>query len=189
MPPRRRPVPAACRSVSITAAALVAALLLAGCSSSTSATATSSSPAAITSATTRSAETFDAAPSVAAPSVPGSAGDATITSTSSAGDKTPAEPAECASIAQKYGAIISATLPILQGKTGPAPFDADGLAKAVDASTMGTIPAELEPDFATFKNAAQQLVGKDLSAAAEVINGAEITKATSNIDQFLSDHC
>ena len=108
---------------------------------------------------------------------------------SAGGDKVPAEPAECASIAQKYGAVINAILPVLQGKTGSTPFDADQLAQALKASTMGTIPAELNSDFTAFASAAAQLRGKDLTAAAGVLNGPDITAATDHIDKFLSDHC
>jgi hypothetical protein len=78
---------------------------------------------------------------------------------------------------------------VLQGQTGSTPFDADQLVTAVDADTMGTIPAQLNPDFSAFKTAAVQLRGKDLTAAAALLNGPDITKATSDIEKFLSDHC
>lgn len=95
----------------------------------------------------------------------------------------------CASVAQKWGAVTNAIIPILQGTTGPTPFDADKLSTALAAKTMGVIPAELDPDFAALTTAAQQLKGKDMTAASAAFNGPELTKATGDIDKYLSDHC
>ena len=182
MSPRRRLVPA------LLAGAATAAVLLAGCSSSGGTTAsaatgsaTSSAPAAATSSA------GGAADPAAAKSSAGGATDP-VTGTSP-GSKVFAEPTECGSIAQKYGSISSAMLPVLQGKTGPTPFDADQMVQAVSADIMGTIPAELTPDFAAFGTAAEQLRGKDLTAAAALLNGPQVSKATANIEKFLSDHC
>lgn len=202
MSPRRRPTP------SLFAVAAAAALLLAGCSTGTSGTATSSpAPVAGTSATAAAASPTAApvsstgAGSIATDSstaagqtmtsAPASTSESTPVSTSGSagGHLAPAEPAQCASATQVYGAIVNATLPILQGKTGPEPFDADQLTKALNVSTVGTLPAELAPDFAAFKTAADKLKGKDLTAAADLLNGPEITKASTDIDKFLSDHC
>lgn len=168
MSPRRRPVPAALAATVV---------FLAGCSSSSTGTA---APAATTPAPTGSVE-------VAASPAPTASTVSRVTSTS--GSKVFAEPTECGSIAQKYGSISSAMMPVLQGKTAPTPFDADTLVQAVDAGTMGTIPAEVAPDFAAFKSAAEQLRGKDLTAAATVFNGPEMSTAAAHIEKFLSDHC
>ena len=207
MSSRRRPIP------SVLIAAVAAALLLAGCSSSTGGSATSggSTPPATTSATTPAQtpsstvadpaeSTTSAASTSGGASVPGSADASAGTSpadsspsadsSSSAGGKQePADPATCASVAQVYGAIINATLPILQGKTGPEPFDAQALSDALKIKTMGTLPPELAPDFAAYQSAAEQLRGKDLSAAAALLNGPELTKASGDIDKYTSDRC
>ncbi len=162
-------------------AATTAALLLGGCSSGSGATA---APAATTATATSTPSSDNAAESAA--------GDDTSAATateSTEGSKVFAEPAECASIAQTYGAVVSAMLPVLQGKTGSTPFDAEGLGRAVKGNTMGTIPKDLTPDFATFTAAAEQLRGKDLTAAAAVLNGPEVTEASNHINKFLSDHC
>lgn len=97
--------------------------------------------------------------------------------------------AQCASVASTYGGVVNAILPVLQEKTGPTPFDAEALSQATKVDTMANVPAELTPDFAAYTAAAEQLRGKDLTAAAAVLNGPEVTKAGDHINQFLSDHC
>jgi hypothetical protein len=185
MSPRPRPIPA------VLAVAAAAALFLGGCSSSGGGAA---APAGATPASSSSAPAATSAADSAAIDPGSSATDASsaatdASSSSASGSKVFAEPTECASIAQKYGSVSAAILPVLQGKTGPTPFDADALVQAVTADTMGTIPAQLDPDFAAFKTAAEQLRGKDLTAAAAVFDGPELSKATTNIEKFLSDHC
>jgi hypothetical protein len=193
MLPRQRLVPFAL------AAAAAVAVLLGGCSSGSDGTAAAVSPgtsstaqvATSSAADTRStgsvAGTADTTGSTAdtSGSVAGTFSNAARTS----GSKVFAEPAECASIAQKYGSVSSAMMPVLQGRTGPTPFDAEALVAAVDAGTMGTIPAEVAPDFAAFKTAGEQLRGKDLTAAATVLDGPDMSKAALHIEKFLSDHC
>lgn len=186
MSPRSRHLPA------VLAAAVV--VFLGGCSSGGSGTTASAATAAATSSAAVATTSAAGANTSASAETSASADDTSSTADASStagtpGSKVFAEPTECASIAQKYGSISSAMLPVLQGQTGSTPFDADQLMTAVDADTMGTIPAQLNPDFAAFKTAAGQLRGKDLTAAATVLNGPDITKATSDIEKFLSDHC
>lgn len=148
------------------ALAAAAAVLLGGCSGGSTATAGATAPAAATTAQLATSSAADAA-----------------------GSKVFAEPTECGSIAQKYGSVSSAMMPVLQGRSGPTPFDAEALVAAVDAETMGTIPAAVAPDFAAFKAAGQQLRDKDLTAAAALLDGPQMSKAAADIEKFLSDHC
>lgn len=203
MSPRLRLTPC------LLAAATVATLLFSGCSSSdsgiaapstSSAVATSSVSAATSSATVGSNGAADtvAATAESSGSLTESSGSATTSASgvdagssteSVAGSKQQADPVACASTAQLYGAVINATLPVLQGKTGPTPFDAEKLSTALSTTTMGTVPAELDPSFAALKTAAEQLKGKDLTAAAALFDAPALTKATGNIEKYLSDHC
>lgn len=181
MSPRRRLVP------SVLAAAAAACLLLGGCSSTGSRAAAPSTPAPVPTSSARPT-TSEAATTISGAATSTTATDAT-TSESMSGEKVYASPAECLSVAQIYGAVTSAILPVLQGRTGPTPFDAEQLSQALSMTTAGTVPAELNPDFAAFQNAAEQLRGKDLTAAAQVLNGPDVTTASNHVDKFLSDHC
>lgn len=197
MTPRRRTTPA------VLAAGAAAVLLVAGCSSSsgsaapsvtsspptTAASAATPAPAPVASVPTAAVSAATSAAAVPAVSPTAGTGSSETTGGSSSADRTPPDPVECASVAQAYGAIINATMPVLQGRTGPEPFDADALAKALDIDTMGDLPAELAPDFAAFKSAVGQLRGKDLTAAAALLNGPEMTKASNDIDKYVSDRC
>lgn len=169
---RRRPIP------STLAATAAAALLFSGCSSSSGAAAPSVGTSTLSTSSVQAAGS----------SAPTTTGDVS-TSESTAGSQVDADPVACASLAQKWGAVTIAILPILQGTTGPTPFDADKLSAALSAKTMGVLPVELDPDFAALTTAAGKLKGKDLTAAAAAFDGPELTKATGDIDKYLSDHC
>lgn len=190
MSPRQRLVPFA---LAVAAGTVV---LLGGCSSGSSGAAAAGATSPNTASSTQSATspTADVTGSVTdatdtSADTSGSAADTSGGAADTSGSKVFAEPTECGSIAQKYGSVSSAMMEVLQGKTGPTPFDAEALIQAVDAETMGAIPVEVAPDFAAFKAAGEQLRGKDLSAAAALLNGPEISKAAGHLDQFLSDHC
>ena len=182
---RRRSVPLV---LAVTAAA---AVVLGGCSGSSGAVHSGTATGAP--ATSRAAiDVADSGAGSAAGGAPAPAPDPASTQAQAQAtlrSKVFAEPAACASVAQAYGAVLSAMLPVLQGGTGSTAFDADKLDQALAAPTMGTIPAELAPDFAAIAAAAERVHGEDLTAAAAVLNGPEVTAATDHIDTFLSDHC
>ena len=93
---------------------------------------------------------------------------------------------DCIAVASAYASVTFALLPVLFG--GSDQFDASELQTTLD-SLSGSVPPELADSIQTLSDLASEASGKSLTEASQILDSAEWTAASDQIDAWITDNC